>query len=143
MVLQLREELPGHLTGLTLAQWNARPSGVASVAFHVRHIPGVLDRMAAYARAGRLDETQKATLATEAEPLVDDQRSALQMRVDSQVDAYLDVLRSTDPLTLGDFRGVGRGGLPSSVIGCLMHGAEHGMRHLGQLIVTARVLRNG
>jgi hypothetical protein len=29
--------------------------------------------------------------------------------------------------------------LPSTVIGCLVHGAEHAMRHVGQLSVTARV----
>jgi hypothetical protein len=28
------------------------------------------------------------------------------------------------------------------VIGCLVHGAEHSMRHVGQLSVTTRVARS-
>jgi len=48
-----------------------------------------------------------------------------------------------DVTTLGDFRGVGRAQLPSTVIGCLVHGAEHAMRHVGQLSVTARIARSG
>jgi hypothetical protein len=27
------------------------------------------------------------------------------------------------------------------VIGCLVHGAEHSMRHVGQLSVTARIVK--
>jgi hypothetical protein len=51
-------------------------------------------------------------------------------------------LRNVDPSTLGDFRGVGRAQLPSTVIGCLVHGAEHAMRHVGQLSVTTRIVRS-
>ena len=60
-----------------------------------------------------------------------------------RVDAALAELRTVDVRTLGDFRGVGRAQLPSTVIGCLMHGAEHSMRHVGQLSVTVRVVRGG
>ncbi|MDZ7632876.1 MAG: hypothetical protein U5K74_16440 [Gemmatimonadaceae bacterium] len=49
-------------------------------------------------------------------------------------------MKAIDPAIFGDFRGVGRAQLPSTVIGCLVHGAEHGMRHVGQLLVTARVV---
>ena len=52
-------------------------------------------------------------------------------------------LKTIDVATLGDFRGVGRAQLPSTVIGCLVHGAEHAMRHVGQLSVTVRVVRFG
>lgn len=51
-------------------------------------------------------------------------------------------LKTLDVTTLGDFRGVGRAQLPSTVIGCLVHGAEHAMRHVGQLSVTMRVVRS-
>jgi UDP-N-acetylglucosamine 1-carboxyvinyltransferase len=50
-------------------------------------------------------------------------------------------LHSTDVATLGDFRAVGRAKLPSTVVGCLVHGAEHAMRHVGQLSVTTRIVR--
>lgn len=42
---------------------------------------------------------------------------------------------------LTDFRGVGRAGLPSTVIGLLFHAAKHTMRHVGQLMVTVAVVR--
>jgi len=35
---------------------------------------------------------------------------------------------------------VGRAQLPSTVIGLLVHAAEHTMRHTGQLMVTVRFL---
>lgn len=141
MILQLRHELPPHVSDLSVEHWNARPAGAASIAYHVRHIAGVLDRLGTYARGLQLNDAQKAALKSEGEPLVGDERSALLARLDAQIEASLAQYRATDPATLGDVRGIGRAALPSTVIGCLMHGAEHGMRHLGQLIVTARVVR--
>jgi uncharacterized damage-inducible protein DinB len=35
---------------------------------------------------------------------------------------------------------VGRGRLPSTVLGLLVHAAEHSTRHMGQAITTARIL---
>ena len=39
---------------------------------------------------------------------------------------------------LTDVRGVGRAQVPSTLIGVLVHAAEHTTRHLGQLLVTAK-----
>jgi hypothetical protein len=141
ILLQVRESV-GELTeGLTEAQWNARPAGVASPAFHVRHMTGVIDRLFTYARGEPLSERQFAELRAEGEPLdaagVEHVLGALGARVDAAVAE----LRAIDERTLGDFRGVGRAQLPSTVIGCLVHGAEHAMRHVGQLSVTTRVAR--
>lgn len=143
MLLQLRDELPPHVAALTVAQWNARPGGVASIAFHVRHIAGVLDRMGTYARGALLDDAQKAALKAEADVMNDDVRAELLAGLDAQIATSLAQLRATDPATLHEFRGIGRAALPSTVLGCLMHGAEHGMRHLGQVVVTAAVVRDG
>jgi hypothetical protein len=60
----------------------------------------------------------------------------------ARIDSALAQIRTMDVRTLGDFRGVGRSQLPSTVIGCLVHGAEHAMRHVGQLSVTARIVRS-
>ena len=59
---------------------------------------------------------------------------------DRQVDGALAQIRATDEATLLDTRGVGRKQIPSTVLGLLVHAAEHTTRHLGQLIVTARVV---
>lgn len=63
--------------------------------------------------------------------------------LNARVEAAVAELRTIDVATLGDFRGVGRAQLPSTVIGCLVHGAEHAMRHVGQLSVTTRIARAG
>jgi uncharacterized damage-inducible protein DinB len=55
----------------------------------------------------------------------------------------VDALRATPPATLDDARGVGRKQLPSNVRGLLFHAAEHARRHAGQVIVTARIVREG
>lgn len=141
MLLQLRDELPPHVASLTEAQWNARPGGAASLAFHVRHIAGVLDRMGTYARGAMLDEAQKSTMKGEGEPLRAEEVPAVLAQLDAQILRSLDAFRAVDPAMLGETRGIGRAALPSTVLGCLVHGAEHGMRHLGQVIVTAAVVR--
>lgn len=50
-------------------------------------------------------------------------------------------LRSTPEASLTEVRGVGRAQLPSTVLGLLFHAAEHTQRHVGQLLVTARVVQ--
>ncbi len=70
MVLQIEQRVGETTHGLTEAQWNARPAGVASAAFHVRHIIGVLDRLFTYARDDALSAEQFAALRDEGVPLV-------------------------------------------------------------------------
>jgi hypothetical protein len=142
ILLQVRDSVHELTDGLTIEQFNARPAGVASVAFHVRHIPGVIDRLFTYARGQSLNDTQFAALRKESEPLDESAIGAAITAVDARIDAALAELKTIDPSTLGDFRGVGRAKLPSTVIGCLVHGAEHAMRHVGQLSVTARIVRD-
>lgn len=141
ILLQVRESVHELTDRLTLEQFNARPAGVASVAFHVRHIPGVIDRLFTYARGEKLSDVQFAALRREGEPLLDTEIGPAIATLDARVEAALAELKTIDPSTLGDWRGVGRANLPSTVIGCLVHGAEHAMRHVGQLSVTARVSR--
>lgn len=143
IVLQLRESVAELVENLTLDEWNARPANVASSAFHVRHIAGVVDRLFTYARGESLSEAQFASLRLEKEPVSADDISRILETLSTTVDAAMDQLRRADAATLGDFRGVGRARLPSTVIGCLVHGAEHAMRHVGQLSVTARIARAG
>jgi uncharacterized damage-inducible protein DinB len=142
ILLQVRESVHELTDGLTAEQFNARPAGVASVAFHLRHIPGVIDRLFTYARGESLSDAQFAALRREGEPLSEADIAPALAALDSRIDVALAELKTYDPSTLVDFRGVGRAKLPSTVIGCLVHGAEHAMRHVGQLSVTARVSRN-
>jgi hypothetical protein len=143
ILLQVRESVSELVENLTPAQWNARPAGVASAAFHVRHIAGVIDRLFTYARGSALSAEQLAAIRLEGGELAGADVASVLDALSARVDAAVAELSAIDVATLGDFRGVGRAQLPSTVIGCLVHGAEHSMRHVGQLSVTVRVVRKG
>jgi uncharacterized damage-inducible protein DinB len=141
ILLQVRESVAEMVDGLTEDQWNRRPAGVASAAFHVRHITGVIDRLFTYARGQALSAEQLAAIQLEGAPLAIANVRGVLEALTHQVDTSIAELKAIDVARLGDFRGVGRAQLPSTVIGCLVHGAEHAMRHVGQLSVTIRVVR--
>lgn len=143
ILLQVGETADELIENLTEEQWNGRPGGVASPAFHVRHITGVIDRLFTYARGQGLSPEQFASIRNEGNPMAAIEGPSAMAALHSQIDAALAQLRTTDPATVGDFREVGRAKLPSTVIGCLVHGAEHAMRHIGQLSVTTRIARAG
>ena len=143
MLLQVRESVGEIVEPLTEQEWNARPAGVASAAFHVRHMAGVIDRLFTYARGDALSAEQFAAIRSEDQEVLAADVETVLSALSRQVDAALAELRTIDVTTMGDFRGVGRAQLPSTVIGCLVHGAEHAMRHVGQLSVTARIVRAG
>ncbi len=67
--------------------------------------------------------------------------TALVERFNDQVEKTIDQLKTMDESTLTEPRTVGRKQLPSTVLGLIFHSAEHTMRHLGQLLVTVRVLK--
>jgi uncharacterized damage-inducible protein DinB len=126
-------EFPEHLL------WE-RPAGLASIGFHLQHLVGVLDRLFTYARGETL--SKEALVYLQAEGSGPSQTvKALVKAFEEQVDKALAQLKTTDPDTLTQFRGVGRAQLPSTVLGLLFHAAEHTQRHVGQLLVTARVLK--
>jgi hypothetical protein len=143
ILLQVRESVGEMVAGLTVDEWNRRPAGVASAAFHVRHITGVIDRLFTYARGQALSPEQLAAIKLEGTQLAIAEVPAALDSLSKRVDAAIAELKTVDVATVGDFRGVGRAQLPSTVIGCLVHGAEHAMRHVGQLSVTVRVVRQG
>ena len=141
-LLQAREEVDALTAAFPDDRLWHRPAGVASVGFHLRHLAGVLDRLTTYARGEALSTAQLAALASEEIP--DPALTAVGLAADfaTAVDRAYAQLRATDAATLLDARGVGRAGLPSTVLGLLVHAAEHTMRHVGQLTVTARVVQD-
>jgi uncharacterized damage-inducible protein DinB len=118
-----------------------RPADVASPAFHLQHLSGVLDRVFTYARGEVLCADQFTQLKAEDDISTFINTQALVIRFNEQVDKALKQLENTDEKTLTEFRGVGRQQLPSTVMGLLFHAAEHTMRHVGQLLVTVAVLK--
>ena len=59
-----REDVHKWCGGLTDAQLNTRPAGIAPVAFHLRHIARSLDRLLSYAEGAALTESQIAAIHT-------------------------------------------------------------------------------
>ena len=140
-LLQAVEDVEKHMNSFPPQLLWEKPAGVASVGFHLRHMKGVVDRLFTYAGGEMLSHQQMSHLKAET---ISNDTDSVQMLVDDlrkQVASALDQLRRTDVNTLTDTRGVGRKQIPSTVIGLLFHAAEHVQRHLGQLIVTARILR--
>jgi uncharacterized damage-inducible protein DinB len=141
-LLQCREEVHATLDGMTSAQLTARPGGAASVAYHLRHAMGSLDRLFTYARGESLTAGQLAALASEpganGTPAT---AQALMDEFDAAVDRALTQLRDTGETIVLERREVGRAKLPSTVLGLLFHAAEHTQRHLGQAVTTARIVR--
>lgn len=133
------EDVRAALAAFPADRLDARPAGVASVRFHLRHTAGVLDRMATYARGEALSPDQLAALGREEAP-GDETPEALVTGFEAAVAAFVAGVRETDPATAFDARGVGRKALPSTVISLLFHAAEHVQRHVGGLLVTVRVV---
>jgi hypothetical protein len=141
-LLQAVEEVRRVVAPLSAVHLWARPGGAASVGFHVRHAAGSLDRLFTYARGEGLSAEQLAFLAAEAGPgSPPAQAAALASAFELQVDRALAQLRVTPEPTLLEARGVGRLQLPSTVLGLLVHSAEHTQRHVGQIVTTARIVQ--
>ena len=137
-LLQAREEVAALLEKFPDERLWTRPEGVASVGFHLLHLSGVVDRLFTYARGEALSPPQVEALSMETMPQPNVTAQDLVTAFFTQVDRALDQLRATDDRTLTESRTVGRARLPSTVLGLLVHTAEHVQRHVGQLLVTIR-----
>lgn len=143
-LLQAKEEINTLLMHFSDELLYQQPAGLASPAFHLQHLTGVLDRLFTYARAEMLNDEQLTYLSQEGKlTKIPYTATDLTAAFTTQVNKAVQQLRTTDEATLTDFRGVGRAQIHSTVIGLLVHAAEHTMRHTGQLLVTVKVLQAG
>lgn len=141
-LLQCQREVRATLGGLATEQIWQTPSGLASVGFHARHAAGSLDRLLTYARGDHLSPAQLALLAGEgARARGPSHPDELIAAFDEAIERALLQVRATDESSLLDARFVGRAQLPSTVIGLLVHAAEHTQRHAGQMVTTANLVR--
>jgi len=122
-------------------RWD-KPAGVASVAFHLQHLAGVIDRLFTYAKGEALSQQQLTYLSGEGEQNAAITLASMLDHFVEQVDYALLQLKTFPPAQLTHTRFVGRHQLPSTVVGLLFHAAEHTMRHTGQLLVTTALLKD-
>ena len=138
---QVREDLDLHTRGLSEEAVWRRIGSLPSLGFHLRHIAGSVDRLTAYLMEEPLSAEQLEFLKREADPgaSLDD----LLAGVDEALARSEAKLRRIDPATIHEPRAIGRKRLPTTVLGLLVHLAEHTQRHLGQAITTAKLSREG
>jgi uncharacterized damage-inducible protein DinB len=132
------EDIVRHCGTLTDDEIHHRPCGVASVAFHLRHIPGSIDRLLTYAEGRELSDEQLRYMKAEGGPDIT-VSEALQQLADG-LQACAERIRRFDPAELEQPRYVGRRRMPTTVGGLLVHVADHTQRHVGQAITTARIV---
>jgi hypothetical protein len=141
-LMQAREDVNQFMLNFPDALLWERPGGAASPAFHLQHLTGVLDRMFTYAENLPLNEAQLNWLNQEGK--IQEKHISVPDLVaifNQQIETSLQKLKTINLETLTEPRGVGRKQLPSTVFGLLIHAAEHTQRHVGQLLVTVKVLK--
>lgn len=141
-LLQVQEELHEYLSVFPDDLLWQRPAGVASVAFHLQHLTGVLDRLFTYARGEMLNDEQLSALKSEGIENTAITVKKLIKAFDEQIEKAILQLKNTDSQSLTETRLVGRAKIPSTQLGLLVHATEHTTRHLGQLLVTAKIVSN-
>lgn len=140
-LLQAKEDVQKYTAGFPANLLWERPAGRASVGFHLQHLTGVLDRMLTYAAGKQLTEEQFSALENEGNPETAQQPETLVSAFEDKVEEALEIFRNTPAEILTQPRTVGRKKLPSTVMGLYFHAAEHSQRHVGQLLVTASVVK--
>ncbi|MFT4112294.1 DinB family protein [Silvibacterium sp.] len=136
-----REDVRRACGGLGTEQLHGSPFGLTPIAYHLRHIPRSLDRLLTYAEGEGLSDTQLALLREENQPEVD--RALLIREFQAGIDSAEARIRQFIGADLEKARSVGRKGLPTTIGGLLVHLADHTQRHVGQIVTTAKVIRNG
>jgi len=134
------EDLELRCNGLNAEELNARPSGIASVAFHVRHISRSVSRLLTYAEGRQISGEQLAALKAEME--TNAVPEVLFAELHQALDDATRRVRALVGCDLEAVRSVGRESLPTTLGGLLMHIAEHTQRHVGQAITTAKLVRS-
>ena len=135
----VREDLAKFTAGIKEEDVWRQVGTLPTLGFHLRHIAGSSDRLCTYLMAGELSAEQLAYMKAEGVPgaTLDE----LLAGVDQGLRSVEDRIRAIDPTTIHDARYIGRKRLPTTVLGLLVHIAEHAQRHLGQAITTAKLLK--
>ena len=123
---------------LSDAQLHARPAGLPSVAFQLRHIAGSLDRLLTYAEGRALSEEQLQTLKTETS--LGGSAKELLANLDAVISRGSLRVRALSSEDFALPRAVGSKRLPTTLGGLLVHVADHTQRHVGQAITTAKLV---
>lgn len=135
------EDVESRLAGVSAERLWTKPGTAASIAFHVRHAIGSLDRLFTYARGDQLATEQLEALKIEGVRGTGPENAEEMIQAFRQAtDRAMKQVRATHESDLLEFRAVGRARAPSNVLGILMHAAEHTQRHIGQMSTTLKIV---
>jgi uncharacterized damage-inducible protein DinB len=123
---------------LTGVEVNARPAGLPSIAFQLRHISGSADRLLTYAEGRELSQEQMTELAREEEGAMP---HVLLREFGKSMERVSQRVRDFTGADIEAERFVGRRRLPTTVGGLLVHVAEHTQRHVGQMVTTVKIVK--
>ena len=140
-LLQTIVDLRRFASDLNREELNARPNDAPSIAFHLRHIAGSIDRLLTYARGEQLNQAQFDFLRAENADDSTANADELNGKAIAEINRALDALKNVAAESLFEERFVGRKMLPTNVFGLLFHIAEHTARHVGQIVTTATIIR--
>lgn len=138
-LVQAIADLKKAVQNLSVEELTARPNDAPSIAFHLRHIAGSVDRLLTYSRGAELNEAQFNFLKSENEKPNQTAHELTELAV-AEIRNALEELQSIQTETLFEERFVGRQKLPTNVFGLLFHIAEHTARHVGQIVTTAKIV---
>jgi uncharacterized damage-inducible protein DinB len=133
------DDLQKWTAGLTDLEIHAHPFGCMSVASQLKHIARSVDRLLTYAEGGQISDQQLRLL--EAEPKGAEVLAELLAEVQTSFNLAADRIRTLGNADPEIPRSVGRKQMPTTIGGALVHVAEHTQRHVGQVVITAKVLR--
>jgi hypothetical protein len=140
-LIDCMEDVESRLAGVSVERLWTKPGTAASIAFHVRHAMGSLDRLFTYARGDQLSTEQLEALKLEGiRGTGPDTAEELILAFRAAIDRALKEVRAVPESTLLEFRAVGRARAPSNVFGILVHAAEHTQRHIGQMSTTLKIV---
>jgi uncharacterized damage-inducible protein DinB len=135
-----REDLDKWCGDLSDAELNARVSGIAPMAFHLKHIGGSMDRLLTYAEGSQLTAEQISSMKSELDSVNTGKEIFAELH--AAFDRSVRRIRTLAAANMEEARGVGRKQFPTSIGGLLVHVADHTQRHVGQAITTAKIVRD-
>jgi uncharacterized damage-inducible protein DinB len=133
-----QEDLAKWCGGLDDSELHSRPFQLPSIAFQLRHIASSLDRFCSYGEGKSLTEEQLAALASEMDA------GGSRDSIFGEFEQSLERIRGRLPAIVRQLPdlpiAIGRRRLATTLVGLLLHAAEHTQRHVGQAITTAKVI---
>lgn len=141
-LVQAARDIEKTVESLSVEELWKKPNSAPSVGFHLLHIAGSVDRLLTYSRGENLNDAQFAELRAETQIIETETVESISEKAIKAIETAIETIKSTPEKILFEERTVGRKKLPTNVFGLLFHIAEHTQRHVGQIVATAKIVRN-